>query len=326
MIAKNANGARRAEPARIISALSRAWANFPPSVWSCLFCASLLVLLLRLWQADLHVPMVYSRDALFFLPMAKGLTQGQWIWSNSHLAAPFGFELWDLSIFITLDAAAMKVLSLFTRSPGLIVNLVWLLGTVLTAGSMTWCLKRLAIDSRVAVGVGVIYALQPFGFRQGIVHLHSLFYLVPFIATGALELVSGRLTLNGQAAGRVPGKSRVREFAGSVPRYLWLACIGIGLSYVYNAFFSCFLLLAAAVLAFIARRRIGEFLLGAGMVLLICVVLLINYSPAFYYQAVSGKNCSMDFKRAVEEETRGLEIHHRLTPIPDHPFTPLRRI
>lgn len=326
MIAKNTNGARRAEPARVISALSRAWANFPPGVWSCFFCASLLVLLLRLWQADLHVPMVYSRDALFFLPMAKGLTQGQWIWTNSHLAAPFGFALWDLPIFITLEAAVMKGLTFFTQSPGLILNLVWLSATVLTAGSMTWCLKRLAIDTWIAVSIGVIYALQPFGFRQGIVHLHSLFYLVPFIATGALELVSGRLTINGQAAPQVPGKSRVREFAGSVPPYLWLACIGIGVSYVYNAFFSCFVLVAAALLAFITRRRMSDLVLGAGSVLLICFVSLINLSPAFYYQAVQGKNPAMDFKRPAEEQIYALEIHHLLTPVPHHPFGPLRRI
>jgi len=326
MMAKNANGARPTERAAVIPALSRALACIPPSVWSCLFCTSLLVLLLRLWQADLRVPFVYGGDAALIVSMAKALLQGQWIWSNSHLAAPFGFQLWDLPIFITLDAAAMKVLSLFTRSPGLIVNLVWLLGTVLTAGSMTWCLKRLAIDSWIAVGVGVIYALQPYGFRQGIGHLHSLFYLVPFIATGALELVAGRLFINGPPATGTSGGLRAGKLAGQAPRYLWLACIGIGLSYVYNAFFSGFLLLAAAVLAFITRRKIGELVLGAAMVLLICVVLIINYSPAFYYQAVNGKNFTMDFKTPIEEETWGLEIHHLLTPIPDHPFAPLRRI
>lgn len=326
MIAKNANGARRTEQAAVISALSRTLASFPPSIWSCLFCASLLVLLLRLWQADLRVPFVYGGDAALFVSMAKALLQGEWIWSNSHLAAPFGFELWDLPIFITLDAAGMKGLTLFTRSPGLVVNLAWLLGMILAAGCMTWCMKRLAIHSWIAVSIGVIYALQTFGFSAGINHLHSLFYLIPFIATGALELAAGRLSIHRPSEEAISRKSRPRKLLASVPRYLWLACIGIGLSYAYNAFFSCFLLLAAAALAFMTRRNWREFLWGAGTVLLICVVSIINLSPAIYYQAVSGKNLAMDFKVPVEEEMYGLEIHHLLIPIPDHPFVALRHI
>ncbi len=310
----------------IRSALARAGASVSPIVWSALFCSLLLILLLRLWQADLHVPMIYGSDAILFLSMVKGMMQGQWIWANSHLAAPFGLELWDLPIFITLDAAGMKILTLFTRSPGLVLNLTWLLGTILAAGSMTWCMRRLGINSWIATSIGVIFALQTFGFASGVIHLHCLYYLVPFIATGTLELASRGLSIHRPSEDPTSKTSRAQRLFTLVPRYLWLACIGIGLSYAYNAFFSCFLLLAASVLAFMARRNWRDLLSGMGTVLLIGVVSLVNLSPALYHQVASGKNVAMDFKRPLEEEVWGLRIHDLLIPIPEHPFRPLRRI
>ncbi|MBV8812198.1 MAG: hypothetical protein JO033_26315, partial [Acidobacteriaceae bacterium] len=298
----------------------------PAWAWSCLFCASLLVLLLRLWRADLHVPLLYGGDALLFLSMAKGMIEGHWIWFNPHLGLPFGFDLRDLPIFITLDGAVMKGLTFLSHSPGRIVNLTWLLGTVLASGSMTWCLKRFSINSGVAICGGVIYALQPYGFYCGIQHLHSMFYLVPFIATGAIELVSGRMLRNKTGALPLTGALRLRELVRSVPAYLWLACIGIGISYVYTAFFSCFLLFIGGLLALAIRRRFHEFAVALLMVVLICGVQLVNLSPALYYQAVNGKNFAMDFKTPAEEEAYGLEIQHLLTPIPHNPFPALRHV
>ncbi|MBV9502535.1 MAG: hypothetical protein JO138_24455, partial [Acidobacteriaceae bacterium] len=263
---------------------------------------------------------------MLFASMAKGMIEGHWIWFNPHLGMPFGFDIRDLPIFITLDGAAMKGLTFVSHSPGRIINLLWLLGTVLASGSMTWCLKRFSITSGVAICGGVIYALQPFGFYRSVQHLHSLFYLVPFIATGAIELVSGRMLRNKTGALPASGGLRFRELVRSVPVYLCLTCIGIGLSYVYTAFFSCFLLFIAGVLALAIRRRFREFALAALMIALICGVQLVNLSPALYYQAVNGKNFAMDFKSPAEQEFFGLEIQHLLTPIPHNPFPALRHV
>jgi phosphoglycerol transferase len=252
--------------------------------------------------------------------MAKGMIQGHWIWSNPNLGMPFGFDLRDLPIFITLEGTGMKFLSFFTAEPGLIVNVTWLAATVLASGSMTWCLQRLSINSGIAISVGVMYALQSYGFYRNIHHLHLLFYLVPFIATGAIELVSGRFSNDSLVGAPARTAGWTRRISSFIPVYLYLACIGMGLSYAYSAFFSVFVLSVATLLALARGATKRELLLGAGAVGIICCVLAINLSPAIYYQAVNGKNAAMNFKFPFEQDIYGLRIAHLLTPTSDHPL------
>src|SRR5579863_3557917 len=64
-------------------------------------CAVLLVLTIRLYQADLTVPLNYLGDAVVFLAKAKGILQGDWIHYNSRLGMPFGADLRDFPLNIT---------------------------------------------------------------------------------------------------------------------------------------------------------------------------------------------------------------------------------
>ena len=113
---------------------------------------------------------------------------------NSHLGMPFGADLRDFPLNITLDSACMLFVSLFSNNPSVLVNVQWLTGMALASATMTYSLLRFQISSGIAIGLGVVYALQPYGFYRGISHLHSMYYLVPLLATGGVELALGRLT------------------------------------------------------------------------------------------------------------------------------------
>ena len=182
---------------------------------------------LRLDQADLSIPLNYLGDAVVFLTKAKGIIQGDWIRHNSRVGMPLGADLIDFPLNLSLDSFGMLITSMFTDNPGILVNVQWLGGLALASAAMTYSLMRFKIGPRIAICLGIVYALQPYGFYRGISHLHSMYYIVPLLATGGVELALG-------AFGR-GSADRYGSFS-RIPGYLWVACIGIGLSYLYLPF------------------------------------------------------------------------------------------
>jgi phosphoglycerol transferase len=283
---------------------------------SAALCGVLLCGFLHLWRADLKVPFTYTGDALYFLSLAKGLTQGDWTWFNSRLGMPFAADWRDFPVYMTVDMAAMRLLALVTNQPGLIVNVYWLFTVLLTAATATFAFLRFHIGSAVAVSLGVVYALQPFVFYRGIAHLNLVFYLAPLLTAGALELTQGRFTGTSVAA---PGASGIRRLLSGVPSYLWLACIAQGLSYIYNAVFGCYLFATAMVIGYAARRRARDLLIGTLLIATTGAASLVNLTPSFEYWWYHGKyNPAMAFKTPADAETFALKIRYLLTPISDY--------
>lgn len=280
-------------------------------------CAVLLVLALRLDQADLTIPLNYLTDAVVFLAKAKGILQGDWIRYNSRLGMPFGSDLRDFPQNITFDSSLIWCLSWFIRGPGLLLNVYWILAVLATAASAAYCLLRLGVSRALAVSFGPIYALSPYLFYRCISHLHSLFYLVPLIATGAIELALGRFD---------SGMNSRRRLFRSVPPSLWFACVAAGLSYQYLAFFSCFVLACGGALAWLSRRNKREVLTAGLAIAVICLVALVDLSPSLIYWAREGTNPSQNFKYPAEAEIYGLKIRMLLTPVPDHPIPLFRKV
>ena len=227
---------------------------------------------------------------------------------------PFGADLRDFPMNITLDSACMLIVGFFTGSPGAMVNLQWLLGLTAAAATMSYSLLRLGASPWIAAALGPVYALQPYGFYRGVSHLHSMYYLVPLVATGAVELALGHFP------GPDPSASWPRRVFALIPPYLWIGSIAIGMSYLYATFFSCFLLTLGACLAYLARRELRDLLLGAILVGLICTVALIDLSPSLVHWATAGRNPAMDFKHPAEAEIYGLKLRFLVTPIPNHPI------
>jgi phosphoglycerol transferase len=283
------------------------------------FCLVALSIVLRLYRADLRLPLNYVGDAMVFLTKAKGIVEGQWIWRNDRLGAPFGADFLDFPLNITLDSAVMKALSLFTNNPGLILNVFWLGALCATAAIATYCLRRLKSAPWVAVSLGVIYALQPYGFFRGISHLHCIYYVVPLIAAGSIELATLRL----------PESSRGNAFLAAVrwvPPYLWLGCVIAGFAYAYTAFFSCFALACATALGFSVRRDNRILVIGGTLVLVICAGAVLDLSPSLIHWVRHGRNFSMDFKYPAEADIYGLKVRFLVTPVPNHPLAPARQI
>lgn len=281
---------------------------------------TILGLTLRLDQVDLHAPLNYLWDANIFLLRAKAIVEGNWIWSNPRLGMPFGADWRDFPMNITLDSGWMWVLSHFTRSPPLIVNLQWLIAVGLAAALACYAFTRLAFKLAPSAAFGAIFALLPYTFFRGTRHLHCEDYAIPLIALSAIEIVRGTWTASVPRTGSF---GTLRSIA-KVPLYAWIGCLIAGLAYAYTAFFAVFVLMMAGVLSLLKNRDIRQIVLPAALAGVVVGVTVVDLSPSLIFWARNGQNAKMLFKSPAEAELYALKIRYLITPIPDHPIPLLR--
>jgi phosphoglycerol transferase len=270
---------------------------------SALLSVLVLSMTLRLDKVDLRFPLNYLADANIFLMRAKSIVEGNWIWWNPRIGAPFGADLRDFPMNITLDSALMWVLSRFTANPALIVNLDWIIAIAVTAALAAYALMRLDFSLSIAASSGAIFAFLPYQYFRSTLHLHSLYYAIPLVALAAIQVVRGKWT-------------NFRD----VPAYAWLGSVVAGLTYAYTAFFAVFILLAAGVLGFLRRRSVGAPLFAAALAATVCATALVDLSPSLRFWASNGGNAHMVFKSPAETELYGLKFRYLITPVPDHPL------
>ncbi len=285
---------------------------------SAAFAAAAVYITLHRAGASLLQPLNYLEDANIFLTRAKSIIEGNWVWRNPRLGMPFGANWIDFPMNVTLESAGMWVLSRFTSSAPLVVNLDWLIGIAASAGLAAYAFARLGVRLAGAGCCGVLFALLPYTWFQGTKHLHCLSCAVPLVAASAIELLRGRLAI------RVEGESWWNVFR-RVPVYAWVGCILAGFSYAYIAFFAAFLLLCASLIAGWSRRDLLPFWLGGMLAAGMIAMALVDLAPTLVYQARNGANASMLFKNPAEVEIYGFKIRYLLTPVPGHPIGWLRR-
>jgi phosphoglycerol transferase len=268
-----------------------------------------LSLTLRLDKVDLHYPLNYLADANIFLTRAKTIVEGHWIWWNPRLGAPFGADWRDFPMNITLDSSLMWLLSRFTSSPPLILNLEWIMAIAVTAALAAYALIRLNFSLTVAASTGAIFALLPYQYFRATHHLHCLYYAIPLVALAAIDIVRGKwISLR------------------NVPVYAWIGCVVAGLTYAYTAFFAVFVLLAAGLLGFLKHRNLRAPVFAAALAGTVGVTALLDLSPSLLFWARNGVNAGMAFKSPAETELYGLKIRYLITPVPDHPIPLLRAV
>lgn len=261
---------------------------------------AVLSLTLRLDRVDLQLPLNYLADANIFLLRAKTIVEGHWSWWNPRLGVPFGADFHDFPMTVTFDSSMMWLLSRFTHSAPLIVNLDWMIGIALTAALAAFAFVKLDFSLTISVSCGTIFALLPYVYFRATHHLHCLYYAIPLVALAAIEIVRGRWR--------------------RIPWYAWIGCVLAALSYAYTAFFAVFVFLAAGLLAWIKFRNFRVPILALALAGTVSLLVLIDLSPALRYWARNGANARMIFKSPAETELYGLKIRYLVTPVPDHPI------
>lgn len=258
-----------------------------------------LVVLLELWHTDLRVPFGYWGDTLLQLAVTKSIADGGWIWFIDHLGAPFGMPMAAFPQNLTTTSVVLKVLSIFTHEPGLLLNVYWLLTVVLASVNAHLALTVLGYRSQSALVLATLYALLPYAFYRNIEHLPLVYPFIPVLAAFAVQIAA----------------NTAASLSGRWGKYVVLCAVLQGFEYPYYAFFSAFIFVFAGLLTYFYHRSGVQ----ARRVSIVCAFLIvssaINLAPTFVEWNKHGKPPNTSYKIPAEAEAFGLKLRQLLSPV-----------
>jgi phosphoglycerol transferase len=285
----------------------------------------LLVISLRLWDANLRVPFVYNAtdepplaygpDAPYYLMLAKGLVEHGSYLRITNLGWPFSLQIYDNpESGDNLQFALLRGLGFVLRDAVLTVNVYYLFTFVAVALAAWFVLRRLGVSRPVAVVVAILYTFLPYHFARGEAHLLlSGYFMVPIATLLILRVLSDDPPFTARRA------ARWRVDLWNRRGLLWLlACAALGSTGPYYAFFAVLLLAVAVAIDLVARRSWRRAVSGAIAAGVVLVVLLVNLSPSFLYWASHGQNDEAIPRGISETEVNGLRVAELVLPRVDH--------
>ena len=294
-------------------------AAYAAAVWLSLLIAAVV---LKLDRADLSVPFVYTGDGLWTAAWVKSLVDSRWFLHNRFLGMPGGMYLHDFPIPDNLHIGLLKLLCLFTQRFGLALNLYYLCGYPLTALTALYVLRRFIGPGLPSLVAALLYAFLPYHVMRGELHLFlASYYLVPLEIMVILWIYpDGALLLPPSPEGSRP-RLDVRKLIAAA-----IICVAAGSAGVYYAFFGCYLLAIAGLLAWRARGSIQPLLLAVVLVGVLAATVVVNLAPSVIYRMQHGKNPESVQRAVGEGETYGLKIAQLVLPITQHRLHAFSRV
>ena len=267
---------------------------------------------LKLPARNLTVPFVFQGDTLHHVLVVKAMIEQGWWWHIIRLSAPFSLDMISFPVGGNLDYALMWILSRFSNSPGLVLNVFWLGSVVLTSISAAWSFNRLGVLPEFSFVAAVLYGLIPQTFYSGTSHLMLVKYLLPPVLVLAVFLV----------APEAWPKSRAVQTA------LFTATALLGFNYVYSAFFAGFCLLVGGALGYVRLRDIRSLKRCALSLFLLCGAAFLNLAPTLHAWSSDEGTAALvrSGKSPIEADIHGLHLRHLLLPVKDHVLPPLSRL
>jgi phosphoglycerol transferase len=263
---------------------------------------------LDLPHRDLRIPFEYKGgDGLAVLAGAKTIIETGWYYYSPSLGAPGTGEFLDYPQSDLFHFAILKLFCLFTSSPAVAVNLFFLAGFPLAAVAAMFALRRLGVSRPLGMIGGALYALQPYHFVRGEMHLFLANYaMVPLALLVAIALAAGvDLRLWGPGARAGPR----RRMVVAMVIVAAVACSG-----VYYGFFAAFMLAVGGVLGAIRIRSFGRLIAPAILLGVAVLTLAANLLPTVIYTHFHGVDRDIAERRPNEADLFSLKITYLLLP------------
>ena len=272
-----------------------------------ILCALILCFLLKLWRADLRVPLEYNGDALIHTMFIKGIVENGWYWQNPRVGAPNGLQMYDIPAVDNSAAVILALIGVFAKDPFLILNIFYLLTFPLVTISALYVFRQLNLSYATSLFGSLLYTFLPYHFMRGESHLFlSAYYFVPLVVLVLVWVASDQFT------GSRGLNFRSRKFVLSI-----VICVLVGSNAIYYPFFACFLLLVAGLLAAVVKRSLKPLGPAVLLVAVIFGVVLVNFSPTIIYNYKHG-DAGIMHRGLAEPETYSLKISQLLLPISGH--------
>lgn len=288
-----------------------AWWAYPVAV---VMSLAMLFVVLELRRADLSVPFTYRLEALFNAMLVKGTLEGGWPLDVPALAAPDRLDLRDVPLADNnLHFVVIRLLGLVSPDPAVVMNVFSLLTFPLTALAALYVFRRFGLAVVPALFGSLLYTFVPFHLQRLQYHLFlAAYYLVPLVVMVALWIASGSVALVDARAARWSGRWCRPKLVGSA-----IVCVLVASSGTYYAFFACFFVLVAGVLAACRARDARHLALPVALILLTVAILVAHYWPNIRYVREHGST-RLVLRSPVDSELYGLRIWQMLAPVRGH--------
>jgi phosphoglycerol transferase len=274
-----------------------------------------VVVVFKLWDANLSVPWLYGRDGISQAAITKGILRDGWWTTNHSLGFPLGLDYRDYPLGgENAHWLLIKALGAFSSDPNLITNTYFLLGFFLISLSAHFVLRAFGVARWFAVTGAVLFAFLPYHLLRGTWHLTlGAFWSVPIACLFTILLQRDPLPF----FARVDDRLRVDWTS---PRSLWLVvgALVIGSAGTYNAAFAIVLMLCVALVRCIAVRDVRPIVVAVALCGFIGVAFLANNASALQYQREHGKNTEVAQRTVPESDNYALRPVQLVSPIPGH--------
>jgi phosphoglycerol transferase len=285
-------------------------------ITAAILSALILCFLLKLWRADLHVPLHYNGDALIHTMFIKTIVDHGWYWQNPRLGAPGGLEMYDVPAVDNSAAVVLALIGLFAKDPFLILNIFYLLTFPLVTISALYVFRQLNLSYATSLFGSLAYTFLPYHFMRGESHLFlAAYYFIPLVVLVLLWVASDQLT-----RARFGLILRSPKFVLSI-----VVCVLVGSNGIYYPFFACFLLLVAGLSAAFVKRSLKPLGPAVLLVAITFAVVLVNFAPTIIYTYKHGPT-GVASRSLAGPEIYSLKISQLLLPITGHRVGRLRAL
>jgi phosphoglycerol transferase len=300
-----------------------------------LLTAIALYLSLRLWEADLTIPLQYNIkethfpwsnfDVSQFLAYFKTVIEGGWINRIDHLGAPGTLESYSFpfAFFPILMFGIAKFISIFVDgSLGKTINFLYLL-SFFSASLFSFAVLRIYLSFSIALTLSILFAFIPYHFQTGIMfpeHGMNYGHIVPLSILIAIWLAQGDFFDCQITESATITRLKKRKVAIA----LLIASI-TAMSNTYYPFFSVLLWVTAGLLALFNQPRnlkIPSLWMTASLLVSTGTSLLLLVTPVIWHRLHHPSPVSAFVRNWRDSEFWGLKITQLYLPIQQH-YLPL---
>lgn len=297
---------------RVASSPQQILAGLVRWIFPLLLTCGILFWTLKLWKADLNIPLCYAGDGLCAQAWTKDILDEGWYLDNHYLSYPGSMDMEDYPLSDNLSFLQLKLLGLITKSYGAVFNWFYLLTYPLTTMTSYLVFRRFNISYFPSLLGSLLFTFAPYHFARGEPHiLLSAYFLVPLEVMLALWIYQGwNSGVGSQESGTGSQPSRAKIVAGIG------ICLAVGAGAVYYAFFGCFLLLVAGVWGAWYYRRPRLLGLAFLFVIIISLSTLANLCPTFFYNLRHGQNWECVIRYPFQAQYYALRLDNLVLPPP----------
>ncbi len=281
----------------------------------------------RLWDIHWRVPLNSEDDARLITNLVKNTADQGWWTTNPDLGYPVGQQLYDFPHGgETWQLAILRFLSLFTKSPGLLMNAYFFVGIGVAALAAFLALRHLRFSVGTALIASTALTWLPFRIGHSQWHLfRTSFWWIPLAVVVILWTLHWRERFlrdpdppshDGWRATLVwtlrhnLRRRRLLTFAAMV--------VVLGMSETMTSAFTMTLLALTGLIGAVRRREPTTLVVHGLVVVAIAAVFFVGMTSTLRFVAANGTNAEAGRRDVVEQEMYGLKLGDLLLPDPSH--------